>query len=67
MHYIRPILARLCDPHLDIHFTIEVLSDEALSDQYYPLVDREKMITQAIPLLECVDNPLLGCEFPLFE
>jgi hypothetical protein len=65
MDCIQPILFRRRDLQLEINFIIEVLSDGDSSDRYYPSVDREQMITQAIPLVEHVNNLLIGGEFCL--
>jgi hypothetical protein len=58
MERIQPIVPGLDDLQLKIQFTIQVLC----SYDYYPTFDREQMITQAISLLELVNNPLLECE-----
>ncbi|KAJ7800472.1 hypothetical protein B0H14DRAFT_2616181 [Mycena olivaceomarginata] len=59
MHYIQPILTKLGDSQLDIHFNVERLR----SWEAYPTFDAQHLISQTIPLVECVNNPLLTCRF----
>ncbi|KAJ7849420.1 hypothetical protein B0H14DRAFT_3138001, partial [Mycena olivaceomarginata] len=57
---ILPILPGLDDHQLKIQFTTEILS----SSKYYPSShDQEKLITQALCMLEHINNPSLECKF----
>jgi hypothetical protein len=58
IEHIQPTVLGLDDPQLKIQFMTEVL----LSYYYYPTFDREQIITQAIGILEFVNNPPLECE-----
>ncbi|KAJ7719374.1 hypothetical protein B0H14DRAFT_3170647, partial [Mycena olivaceomarginata] len=56
---ILPILPGLDDPQLQLHFITEVLKSSA----YYPSLDREQFIIQALDMIEHINNPLLECKF----
>ncbi|KAJ7711023.1 hypothetical protein B0H14DRAFT_3172270, partial [Mycena olivaceomarginata] len=58
---ILPILPGLDDPQLQLYFTTEVLKSIA----YYPSLDREQFIAQALNVIEHINNPLLECKFYL--
>jgi hypothetical protein len=55
---IQPIVPGLDDHQLKIQLMTQVL----LSCSYYPTFDVKQIITQAISILELVNNPLLECE-----
>jgi hypothetical protein len=55
---IRPILPGLDDHQLKIQLTTEILR----SSNYYPHRDQEQLITQALSMLEHINNPLLECK-----
>ncbi|KAJ7789043.1 hypothetical protein B0H14DRAFT_2627662 [Mycena olivaceomarginata] len=59
MNHIPPILMKLGDSKLEIQFNYEMLS----SWQAHSTLDAQHLITQTIPLLEHVNNPLLTCQF----
>ncbi|KAJ7719456.1 hypothetical protein B0H14DRAFT_3170635, partial [Mycena olivaceomarginata] len=52
---ILPILPGLHDLQLQLHFIIEVL----ISSAHYPSLDMEQFITQALNMIEHINNPLL--------
>ncbi|KAJ7336827.1 hypothetical protein DFH08DRAFT_1017920 [Mycena albidolilacea] len=52
---ILPILSGLDDPQLQLHFITEVLKSYA----YYPSLDREQFIMQALNMIEHINNSLL--------
>ncbi|KAJ7354363.1 hypothetical protein DFH08DRAFT_933889 [Mycena albidolilacea] len=57
---ILPIFPGLDDHQLKIQFTTEILS----SSKYYPSsYDQENFITQALCMLEHINNPSLECKF----
>ncbi|KAJ7805390.1 hypothetical protein B0H14DRAFT_3153446 [Mycena olivaceomarginata] len=56
---IPPILPGLDDPQLQLHFITEILKSSA----YYHTLDREQFLTQALNMIEYINNPLLECKF----
>ncbi|KAJ7838031.1 P-loop containing nucleoside triphosphate hydrolase protein [Mycena olivaceomarginata] len=56
---ILPILPGLDDHQLQLHFINEVL----MSPAYYPCLDREQLITQALNMIEHINNPLFVYKF----
>ncbi|KAJ7306945.1 P-loop containing nucleoside triphosphate hydrolase protein [Mycena albidolilacea] len=59
IEYIQPTVPGLDDHHLKIQFMTQVL----LSYKYYPTFDGKQIITEAISILEIVNNPLLAYKF----
>ncbi|KAJ7349970.1 hypothetical protein DFH08DRAFT_935806 [Mycena albidolilacea] len=59
MDLVQPMLSGLNDQELQINFIIEVLK----SALYYPSLDGEQLITQALNMIEHINNPLLECKF----
>jgi hypothetical protein len=62
MEHIQSIVLGLNDHQLKIKFMTQVVH----SSNYYPTFDGEEIITQAISILELVNNPLLECECSSF-
>ncbi|KAJ7330412.1 hypothetical protein DFH08DRAFT_940328 [Mycena albidolilacea] len=58
IEHIQPIVPGL-DDHLKIQFMTQVL----VAYSYYPTIDREQIITQAISILDHINNPLLESKF----
>jgi hypothetical protein len=61
IEHIQPIIPGLDDP-LKIQFMTQVLHHYS----YYSTFDWEQIITQAISILELINNPLLECECSSF-
>jgi hypothetical protein len=59
MHYIQPSMLELCDPKLEIHFTIEIMRSWE-----YHAPDLQLLLPCLQSILKDFNNPLLECGFP---
>jgi hypothetical protein len=64
MEHIQPIVAGLDDHHLKIQLMTQVLVSQ---HNYYPTFDGEQIISEAMRILELVNNPVLECECSSFS